>query len=149
MNIEEVREYCLTLPYVTEDEFCPEVITFRIEGKWFLMMWLEAPEPRVAVKCDPVLAIELRERYHGVEPAYHMNKKMWNDLYLERDLDEEEIRKWIRHSYEDVAKKLPKMVQTRTLSTTLDSFIQNLLKSLLARQVTGLSSMLHLSQSIY
>ena len=40
MNIEKVREYCLTLPYVTEDEFCPEVITFRIEGKWFLMMWL-------------------------------------------------------------------------------------------------------------
>ena len=91
MNIEEVREYCLTLPYVTEDEFCPEVITFRIEGKWLfplvtrrrkLMMWLEAPEPRVAVKCDPALAIELRERYRGVEPAYHMNKKMWNNLYL-------------------------------------------------------------------
>ena len=98
MNIEEVREYCLTLPYVTEDEFFPGIITFRIEGKWFLMMWLEAPEPRVAVKCDPAMAIELRERYRGVEPAYHMNKKMWNDLYLERDLDENEIRKWIRHS---------------------------------------------------
>lgn len=113
MNIEEVREYCLTLPYVTEDEFCPEVITFRIEGKWFLMMWLEAPEPRVAVKCDPAMAIELRERYRGVEPAYHMNKKMWNDLYLERDLDEEEIRKWIRHSYEEVAKKLPKSIRQK------------------------------------
>ena len=113
MNIEEVREYCLTLPYVTEDEFCPEVITFRIEGKWLLMMWLEAPEPRVAVKCDPVIAIELCERYRGVEPAYHMNKKMWNDLYLERDLDEEEIRKWIRHSYEEVAKKLPKTLRQK------------------------------------
>ena len=122
MNIEEVREYCLTLPYVTEDEFCPEIITFRIEGKWLfplvtrrrkLMMWLEAPEPRVAVKCDPALAIELRERYRGVEPAYHMNKKMWNDLYLERDLDEEEIRKWIRHSYEEVAKKLPKTIRQK------------------------------------
>lgn len=113
MNIEEVREYCLTLPYVTEDEFFPGIITFRIEGKWFLMMWLEAPEPRVAVKCDPALAIELRERYRGVEPAYHMNKKMWNDLYLERDLDEEEIRKWIRHSYDEVARKLPKTVRQK------------------------------------
>ena len=113
MNIEEVREYCLTLPYVTEDEFFPGIITFRIEGKWFLMMWLEAPEPRVAVKCDPAMAIELRERYRGVEPAYHMNKKMWNDLYLERDLDEEEIRKWIRHSYDEVARKLPKTVRQK------------------------------------
>lgn len=95
MNIEEVREYCLTLPYVTEDEFFPGIITFRIEGKWFLMMWLEAPEPRVAVKCDPAQAIELRERYRGVEPAYHMNKRMWNDVYLNRDLEGKEIEKWI------------------------------------------------------
>lgn len=73
MNIEEVREYCLTLPYVTEDEFFP----------------------RVAVKCDPAQAIELRERYRGVEPAYHMNKKMWNDVYLNRDLEGKEIEKWI------------------------------------------------------
>ena len=113
MNIEEVREYCLTLPYVTEDEFCPEVITFRIEGKWFMLLWLNAPEPRVAVKCDPTIAIELRESYRGIEPAYHMNKRMWNDLYMNRDLEDDDVKKWIKHSYDEVVKKLPKSVRTK------------------------------------
>lgn len=107
MNIEEAREFCLTLPGVTEDEFAQDWISYRIGGKWFLIFWLFAPEPRVAVKCEPDLALELRERFRGVEPAFHLNKKYWNDLYLEKDLDDEEIKKWIRHSYDIVLGKLP------------------------------------------
>lgn len=111
MNIEEVREYALTLPHVEESLFVENWIDFRIGGKWFMLMQLNAPEPRVAVKCDPDVAMELRSQYKGVEPAYHMNKRMWNDLYLERDLDDATIKKWIRHSYDEVFKKLPKTKQ--------------------------------------
>ena len=81
-----------------------------------MLLWLNAPEPRVAVKCDPAIAIELREKYRGVEPAYHMNKRMWNDVYLNRDLEDADIKKWIRHSYDEVVKKLPKSVRTKTYS---------------------------------
>ena len=84
-------------------------------------LWLNAPEPRVAVKCDPGIAIELRERYRGIEPAYHMNKRMWNDLYMNRDLEDEDIKKWIKHSYDEVVKKLPKIVRHKyQLSLTED-----------------------------
>ncbi len=42
-----------------------------------------------------------------------MNKRMWNDLYMNRDLEDEDIKKWIKHSYDEVVKKLPKSVRTK------------------------------------
>lgn len=111
MNIEEVREFALSLPNVQESLFAENWIKFCIEDKWFMLIQLDAPEPRAAVKCDPDIALELRSQYNGIEPAYHMNKRMWNDLYLERDLDDETIKKWILHSYQEVVKKLPKSKQ--------------------------------------
>lgn len=108
MNIEEVREYALSLPLAEESLFAGEWVQYRVCGKWFMLIQLDAPEQRVAVKCDPEMAIELRERFNGVEPAYHMNKRMWNDLYLNRDLGDEDIKRYIRHSYNEVVKKLPR-----------------------------------------
>ena len=113
MNIEEVREYALSLKGAEESLFCDDWVQYRVEGKWFMLTWLAAPEPRVAVKCAPELAIELRERYRGIEPAYHMNKRMWNDLYLERDLNDTDIKHWIKHSYDEVVKKLPKKIRSQ------------------------------------
>lgn len=63
--------------------------------------------------CSLELAIELRERYCGVESAYHMNKRLWNGLYLERDLDDATIKHWIKHSYDEVVKKLPKKFRSQ------------------------------------
>ena len=83
MNIEEVRDFALSLsPEVTEELFAEQWISWRIGGKWFLLMQLDAPEPRVAVKLPPEIGAELRVQYDGVQPAYHMNKTHWNDLYL-------------------------------------------------------------------
>lgn len=113
MNIEEVREYALSLRGAEESLFAEDWVQYRIEGKWFMLIWLDAPEPRVAVKCAPEQAIELREHYCGVEPAYHMNKRLWNDLYLERDLEDADIKHWIRHSYDEVVKKLPKKLRSK------------------------------------
>lgn len=100
MNIEEVREYCLSLPHVTEDLFHPEWLTFRIEGKWFVLIWLNAPQPTIEVKLPPQIGEELRERFEGINPGYHMNKKHWNDIWIESGFTEEQIKKWIKTSYD-------------------------------------------------
>jgi len=108
MNIEEVRIFALSLnSNVTEELFADEWVSFRIGGKWFMLMQLDAPEPRVAVKLLPDVAEELREQYDGVRPAYHMNKKHWNDLYL-NELNDSFIKNLITESFNLVYKKLPK-----------------------------------------
>ena len=108
MNVEEVRTYALSLSQqVTEDLFADEWISFRIGGKWFLLMQLDAPEPRVAVKLPPETGLVLREQYNGVQPAYHMNKRHWNDLYLNR-LPNGFVKEQIKASYNLVVSNLPK-----------------------------------------
>ena len=111
MNIEEVRDYCLSLPGVTEELFTPEWLCFRIGGKWFLCSWLEAPETTVAVKLPPAQGQELREQYRAIRPAYHFNKVHWNDLYIESGLDDNLIFTLIKTSYELVFSKLTKAVK--------------------------------------
>lgn len=107
MDIEEVREYALSLSNATEDLFAENWISFRIGGKWFLLMQLDAPQPRIAVKLPPEEGSMLREQYEGIQPAYHMNKTHWNDLYLEQ-LDNSLIRQLILRSYQLVASRLSK-----------------------------------------
>ena len=70
-------------------------------------------ELKICVKCDPDKAIELRDEYPGcVEAAWHFNKKYWNTIYLNREMKDDVVRFWIRHSVEEVIKKLPKKTQT-------------------------------------
>ena len=108
MNIEDVREYALSLnEKVTEELFAEQWISWRIAGKWFLLMQLDAPEPRVAVKLPPEVGVALRERYDGIRPAYHMNKTHWSDLYLEL-LDDTFVKEQIMASYKLIVSKLPK-----------------------------------------
>lgn len=112
MNIEEVREFCLSLKNTTESfPFDDESLVFKVENKMYLLLSLHAEEPYIAVKCNPNLTDELRERYNAVEPAYHFNKKHWNGIYLERDMPKDEIMHWIRHSYGEVIAKLPKKIK--------------------------------------
>jgi predicted DNA-binding protein (MmcQ/YjbR family) len=77
----------------------------------FALLPLEKLNLQITVKCDPEQAIELRERYNSVEPAWHFNKKYWNTLYLNRDMYDAEIKRWIRHSIDEVIKKLPKRIR--------------------------------------
>lgn len=106
MNIESIREYCLTLPLVTEDfPFDETTLVFRVEGKIFGAVSLDCPD-KVTLKCDPDRALELRERHPEITGAWHWNKKHWNDLRLDGDLPDSLIRQLIRHSYAEVVKKL-------------------------------------------
>jgi len=111
MNIEQIREYALTMPGATEDmPYGNDWLIFRIGGKIFLHIWLESPTPTCAVKLQPEYGQELREHHDGIRPAYHLNKQHWNDIYLQQ-LDEPIVYKLIKRSYELVYSKLPKKIQ--------------------------------------
>lgn len=112
MNIEELREYCLSLRNVTEClPFGDGSLVFKVENKMFALIPLDAFDPYISVKCDPDTALELRERYNAVEQAYHFNKKYWNGIYLERDMPKDEIKQWVLNSYQEVIMKLPKKIR--------------------------------------
>lgn len=112
MNIEEVREFCLSLKNVTEClPFDDENLVFKVENKMFALLPLMPAEPSVALKCDPEQAEILRDKYRAVEPAFHFNKKYWNSVFLEKDMPDQEIKYWIHHSYREVIAKLPKRIR--------------------------------------
>ena len=105
MNIEEVREYTLSLPEVTEDmPFGDDNIVFRINGKIFLCLCLNASEPHFATKLLPERNEELRELYEWVKPAWHWNKKHWSDIYYEH-FDSHCVKEWITEAYNIVTGK--------------------------------------------
>jgi predicted DNA-binding protein (MmcQ/YjbR family) len=111
MNVEELRDYCLAKPAVTEGfPFGEETLVFKVAGKLFLLIGLEQAD-RFNVKCDPELAAELRERHPEVQPGYHMNKKMWNTVYMNGSLTRKQLIDMIDHSYNEVVKGLPKKTQ--------------------------------------
>jgi predicted DNA-binding protein (MmcQ/YjbR family) len=105
MDIESLRNYCLGKKNVTESfPFGEDTLVFKAEGKIFALANLDG-DLSINLKCDPALAIELRERYSSVNPGYHMNKKHWNTVNLDGTIAEKEILGWIDHSYELVAGK--------------------------------------------
>jgi len=109
MDLAEFREYCLGKPSTIEDTpFGPDVLVFKVRGKMFALAALEAVPTTVNLKCDPDLALDLRDRYDQVRPGYHMNKKHWNNVEIESGIPDADLRKMIDHSYDLVIKKLSK-----------------------------------------
>ena len=112
MNIEEIREYCLHKKGVTEETpFGDMVLVFKVMGKMYALLPLDETEGRINVKCEPELAISLREEYSGVIPGYHMSKKHWNTLIFDGSFSDKELTEWIDHSYELVISGLPKKLK--------------------------------------
>jgi len=112
MNVEELHEYCLSIKGATDGfPFDDVSLVIKVLGKMFALIPLDNPALQIALKCDPEQAVELRERYACVEPAYHFNKKYWNTIYLNREMPDEDVKKWIHHSVDEVVKKLPKRAQ--------------------------------------
>lgn len=112
MNIEELRDYCLSKKGVTESfPFDEKTLVFKVLGKMFALTGLERMPPQVNVKCDPEKSIELREQYDGIIYAgYHMNKRLWNTIEYS-NLPPDFIKEQIDHSYDLVVAKLPKKLQ--------------------------------------
>jgi len=105
MNIETLREYCLSKPDAEETfPFGPETLVFKVNGKVFLLVGLDQEQLQFNVKCDPEMAEQLREKYSCVLPGYHMNKKHWNAIVVDGTANNRLLKDWIDHSYELVAK---------------------------------------------
>ncbi len=105
MNIEILREYCISKRNVTESfPFGDDTLVFKVAGKIFVLANLEG-DLTINLKCDPSLALELRERYAAVTPGYHMNKKHWNTIKIDGSVPDKEIFSWVDHSYDLVINK--------------------------------------------
>lgn len=111
MNVEIAREYCLSKKGVTECfPFDDTSLVMKVMDKMFALIDLEAART-ISLKCDPEKAIELREHYSGIEGAYHFNKKYWNSVLFDSDVDDKLVEELIDHSYHEVIKKFTKKLK--------------------------------------
>ena len=116
MDLGLFREYCLSKPGATEDTpFGEDVLVFKVGGKIFVLAPLDEVPAAANLKCDPDLALELRDRYEQVRPGYHMNKKHWNTVEIDSGIPDAELHKMIDHSYELVLRTLPKVKREKLL----------------------------------
>ncbi|KIL41932.1 MmcQ-like protein [Gordoniibacillus kamchatkensis] len=81
----------------------------KIAGKIFALFYEE--KGYLNLKCDPVIAENLREQHEDIRPGYHMNKQHWNTIILEGSLPESAIFEMIDHSYDLVVKSLPRSIR--------------------------------------
>lgn len=109
MDLADFREYCLRKSGASEaTPFGPDVLVFKVASKMFALASLDQVPTTVNLKCDPDLALDLRDRYEQVSPGYHMNKKHWNTVEIDAGIPDIELREMIDHSYELVIGRLPK-----------------------------------------
>lgn len=110
MNITSLYEYCLSKKGVTEHfPFDEDALVFKVGGKIFALTSLKKWEngnPTLNLKCNPERAEDLRNQYDGIQPGFHMNKKHWNAIAINRDVPNSLVTELIDHSYELVFKSL-------------------------------------------
>ena len=107
MNIESLREYCISKKAVTEDfPFGETTLVFRVKNKIFLLVSLDSNPLQFNAKSKPDKAIELREEYSYIIPGYHMNKKHWNTVILDGSLSTKLIKELIDDSYNLIVQSL-------------------------------------------
>lgn len=111
MHFDELIDFCFQLPGATETfPFDKTTLVIKVQNKLFALVDVEEPTG-INLKCDPERAIELRERYEGIQPGYHMNKTHWNTVALDGSVDDSLIKELIVHSYELIVASLPKKLR--------------------------------------
>ena len=111
MNIEDFRDYCLSLPGVTEatpfEKFSRgrfTILVFYVSGHMFCYFNID-DFSQVTVKCDPARIVELKEAYQAVGDPYNGNKKHWISVHWGQDLTDDEILALVKDSYNLVSSK--------------------------------------------
>ncbi|HPR10057.1 MAG TPA: MmcQ/YjbR family DNA-binding protein [Candidatus Saccharibacteria bacterium] len=106
MEHKTVEQYILSMPGAVLDyPFGKGVAVYKVGAdeaarqKMFALIAEDTTPLRLSLKCDPQLAVVLREKYETVLPGYHLNKKHWNTIILTGQLTWEEVQDLIRHSY--------------------------------------------------
>lgn len=108
MNFKEIDTYLLSKQGATFDyPFDDKVRVYRVANKMFALMSDKEPLA-INLKCDPIYALELRSIYNSIDSGYHMNKKHWNTVSTNGDVDDTLLKELIDHSYELIYDKLPK-----------------------------------------
>ena len=127
MDIVDLREYLLSLPLVEECQpFGDDAVVYKVGGRMFACYVLEHTT-RIAVKCQPDRAIALRDEYlSAITPAWHFNKRHWNDIYFEQ-LPRAIVEREIRHSYITVIREnvTPKALREEILAIVLEYGIED------------------------
>jgi predicted DNA-binding protein (MmcQ/YjbR family) len=106
MTHKELDDYLLEFPNTWLDfPFGEDTSVYKAgnketgEGKLFAIIADKSKPLRISLKCDPILAQTLREKYESVLPGYHLNKKHWNTIIMTGQLDDEEVKDLARLSY--------------------------------------------------
>jgi predicted DNA-binding protein (MmcQ/YjbR family) len=100
MDLEQLREYTLSKPDVEETQpFGPDNLVYKVFGKMFLLVGIDNHPLQFNVKCDPDLALELREEFTAVIPGWHMNKKHWNTVIVDGTITTKRLMGFVDHSY--------------------------------------------------
>jgi predicted DNA-binding protein (MmcQ/YjbR family) len=111
MNIEELRNYCVSMKGTEEKlPFDDRTLVFYVKGKMFCLADIVDFES-INVKCDPEKAVLLREQYEEVTPGYHMSKKHWNTVKTTGSIPDKQLKEWIKDSYDLVVAGLPRKIQ--------------------------------------
>ena len=109
MDLESVYNYLAQKKGAVEEfPFGPQALVFKVMGKMFALVGVDALPPSVSLKCDPEQALLWREQYEAVQPGYHMNKKHWNTVSLDGSIPADEIATVIDQSYDLVVGGLKK-----------------------------------------
>ena len=112
VNASELRRWCLQQTGAIEEfPFGPETSVFKVAGKIFSLSALDRVPLEVSVKCEPELAVALRDSYPAIRAGYHLNKRHWNTIRLDGSLPDELVRDLIEDSYDLVVSALPKRVR--------------------------------------
>lgn len=111
MNIEEFRDYCIKKKGVTEHfPFDQNTLVFKVMGKMFALADVETFD-FINLKSQPEKAVELREKYQGIKPGYHMSKIHWNSVYVNTDVSDRLVFELIDDSYKLVISSLTKKLK--------------------------------------
>lgn len=115
LSLDTIRTYCLRKKgKITEEfPFDEETLVVKVHGKIFLLTGIANEPLRINLKCDPKLALELRDQYEAVQPGYHMNKKHWNTVILDGTIPTPRVLEMIDHSYDMVVNGLPRSLRVK------------------------------------
>ena len=101
MNIESLHHFAMSLGEVEDCQpFGPDNIVYKVNSKMFLLIATDESPLKFNVKCQPELALELRERYSCILPGYHMNKKHWNTIVVDGNIPTAKLKEFIQHSFD-------------------------------------------------
>lgn len=113
MNIEEFRAYCLSfsgvhdkMPFVkATSDYDRNLLVFYVADKWFCFVNIDVFD-FCNIKCPSEQIEDLQERYEGITPGYHMNKKHWISVHFEKDVPDKLIKELVKQSYDIVVATL-------------------------------------------